>query len=259
MNYGLWMASSGIATAMYRLDVSANNLANVETTAFKTDYAMARQRDAAAIEHGLSNLPSNKLLERLGAGALMAPNRMSTAQGSLETTGRELDLAISGEGFLVVKAGPTTKPSDLRLTRDGRLNINGDGLLVQASSGHPVLDANDQPIRLTGGGHVKVQADGTIFQGREIVAKLGVAAIPDTSSLRKAGGTLMSAPDTQLARRRDASGVIEQAMIEKSTVDPVRTMLDVTSAERSIAYGAKVIQTIDETMQRAINVLGRVA
>ena len=48
-------------------------------------------------------------------------------------------------------------------------------------------------------------------------------------------------------------------MIEKSTVDPVRTMLDVTSAERSIAYGAKVIQTIDETMQRAISVFGRVA
>lgn len=260
MNYGLWISASGLATSMYRMDVAANNLANVESVGFKADYAMAKERDAARVEDGLS-LPSNKMLEKLGAGALLAPNRTTTAQGQLERTSRPLDVGISGQGYLVVRTGAGNRPSDLRLTRDGRMMLDNSGQLIHTASGKPVLDDRGQTIRMSGAGRVTIQPDGTIQQGAGIVARLAFVTAGDPMNLRKSGTGLLQAPDGQMQRRRTATavGVIEQGSVEKSTVDPVRTMLDVTSSERSIAYGTKIIQTIDESMQRAIGTFGRVA
>ncbi|MGH7131884.1 MAG: flagellar hook-basal body protein [Phycisphaerales bacterium] len=261
MNYGLWISASGLATSMYRMDVAANNLANVESVGFKADYAMAKQRDAARAEDGLS-LPSNKMLEKLGAGALLAPNRPTTAQGQLERTGRPLDVGISGPGYLVVKTGASNRPEDLRLTRDGRLTLDNSGQLIHTASGKPVLDDAGQAIRMSGAGRVTIHPDGTIQQGAGVVGKLAFVTAGDPMNFRKSGTGLMQAPDGQMMRKQPAAsagGLIEQGSVEKSTVDPVRTMLDITSSERSIAYGTRIIQTIDESMQRAIGTFGRVA
>lgn len=261
MNYGLWISASGLGTSIYRMEVAANNLANVESVGFKADYAAAKQRDAARVEDGLS-LPSNKMLEKLGAGALLAPNRPTTAQGQLERTGRPLDVGINGAGYLVVKTGASNRPSDLRLTRDGRMTLDSSGRLMHTASGKPVLDVDGQEIRMSGAGRVTIQPDGTIQQGTGIVAKLAFVTAGDPMNFRKSGTGLMQAPDGQILRRQSAAGagsVIEQGSVEKSTVDPVRTMLEITSSERSIAYGTKIIQTIDESMQRAIGTFGRVA
>src|SRR5262249_40596405 len=82
LEYGYNLAASGMLTAMFRQDVASNNLANLETTAFKPDRAFTIPRAAARIEDKLFNLPSNKLLERLGAGVLLAPTRTTFEQGA---------------------------------------------------------------------------------------------------------------------------------------------------------------------------------
>ncbi|MFO0493203.1 MAG: flagellar basal body protein, partial [bacterium] len=93
MNYGLYLSASGTLNALYRMDVAANNLANSETTGFKSDITAAMARDAANPEDGL-HLPSNKLLEKLGGGVLAGPNRTAWRQGALQTTNHDLDVGI---------------------------------------------------------------------------------------------------------------------------------------------------------------------
>src|SRR5262249_7869957 len=157
--------------SMYRQDVLANNLANVDTIGFKPDTTSTRLRDSARTEDGLTSLPSNPLLERLGAGVLMSPNRVSMAQGSPETTGDPLSVAIMGEGFLAVDRGGNGGDR-IRLTRDGKMTLDAQGRLVVASTGLPVLDTADQPITLRTSSNVQIAPDGTISQGGTTVAKL---------------------------------------------------------------------------------------
>ena len=256
MNYGLYIATSGLQTSIARQDSLANNLANVGTAAFKPDVLATRQRDAARIEDHLPFLPSNRLLERLGAGVVPAPVRIDLTQGPMEQTGRELDLAIEGEGFLSVRAGPG--PDGIQLTRDGRLAITSDGNLVTAADGLPVLDEDDDSIRLIPGERVTIQSDGEILQNHQAVARLRLTSIADPTRLRKAGhGLFAGAPDEPLDRR-PAAGRLVQGHIEASGTSPVKTMVDVTDATRAIETNAAMIRHLSDLMGRAINTFGRV-
>lgn len=261
MNYGLYTSASGMLTGMYRMDVQANNLANMETVGYKSDSPATRQRASAREEDGLGSLPSNELLERLGAGVLLAPNRVSQAQGSLQSTGNPLDVAITGQGYLVVRQGEGTGPESIRLSRDGRLTLNKEGRLVQSSTGLPVLDTSDQPITLPAArsNKVDIESNGWVKVAGERVAQIQLATVSDPTKLRKMGDNLMGGDQAMIAKRQEASGVLQQYHVERSTVDPVRTMLEISRAERAISSGAKMIQIHDELMSRAINTFGKVA
>jgi flagellar basal body rod protein FlgG len=263
MNYGLWISAMGMSTGMYRMDVAANNLANIETTGFKADIAATKQREAPAVEDNLS-LPSDKLLEKLGGGIHLSRNRIALSQGALERTGQAFDVAINGPGFLAVNSG--TGSADIKLSRDGRLTINNSGTLVQASSGLPVLDDRDSTITIDPRkpGKITIDENGRIFQGTDPIARLQVTTVSDPTRLTKFGQGLFSAPEelmntrTQLGRDNISAGIV-QGSIERSSVDPVRAMLDINAAERSVSTSARIIQTIDESMQKAINTFGRLA
>lgn len=261
MNYGLYLSASGMQTSMYRMDVAANNLANLQTIGYKPDSAAVRQRDTAKIEDRLSSLPSNQLLEALGGGVLIAPNRVSTSQGSIESTPNPFDLAITGDGFFVVRDQSTGTAEDFKLSRDGRLTLNAKGQLVQASSGLPVLDTSDSPIVLNPAQPARIDTDGTIRQGPgggAIIARIQIASIADNTQLRKAGQNLLSAPGELLARRTPSAAQLQQSAVERSAVDPIRATLAVSRAESGVSRAARMIQMHDEVMQRTISTFGRV-
>jgi flagellar basal body rod protein FlgG len=259
MNYGLQTAAAGVLTSMYRQDVVSNNLANVDTAGFKADVTAVRSRPAAREEDGLMHLPSNALLERLGAGPLMAPNRISTRQGTLEPTGRPLDIALEGEGFLVVAQRQATGGDRLRLTRDGRMTLDAGGQLVQASSGLPVLDAGDRPIVLSGTGTVLIDTSGRVRQNGEIVAQLQVTTVPDATSLVKEGASLLRPSAAALASRARSAAAVNQGMIERSSVDPIDAMMGVSEASGAVSSNARMISLFDELLGRAVNTFARIA
>ena len=104
MNYGLYLSASGMLTNIYRQDVFANNLANVETIGFKPHIPSIAQRDAEAVEDDLSHDVAHELLERLGGGVLAGPQRLDLSVGSLNQTGSELDAALLDKNdFYVVQ------------------------------------------------------------------------------------------------------------------------------------------------------------
>lgn len=260
MQYGLYLAASGMMTGMHRMDVHANNLANVETVGFKLDVASPRQRDPARIEQRGSGVSANKMLEQLGGGVLMSQSRISFRQATLEVTGNPLDVALQGTGFMVVRDGSGSSSDTLRFTRDGRLTLNKEGTLVQASSGKPVLDTRDRPISLVADLPVEIDADGNVRQGGNLVTQIQLANVRDPSALRKRGDNLFSADaSTMAAKQPVTTAMFNQGAVERSGVDPVKTIMDVGRAERAVSGGARMISTYDELIGKAINTFGKVS
>lgn len=253
MNYGYNVAAAGVLTAMFRQDVASNNLANIETVGFKGDTAFTIPREAARIEDRLS-IPSNRMLERLGAGVLLAPVRTSFAQGTLTPTKNPLDVAVKGDGFLAV--GKPGSPDQVRLTRDGRMTLNPAGELVLASSGERVLSETGQAIRLSPTAEVTIDGDGLIRQNGAEAGRIQFVDVPDRKTLRKLGANLFQPPAG--VKLTKATGEINQYSIEQSTVDPVRAMMAVQSAANAVSSAVRVMSMTDEMTGRVINSLGKV-
>lgn len=261
MNYGFNMGAAGVITSMYRQDVAANNLANIETTGFKPDQAFTVPRQAARQEDGLYNLPSNALLERLGAGVLLSPTRTSFRQGSIQTTRNPLDVAIEGSGFLSVGVSDSSRGMQVRLTRDGKMTMNRNGQLVSVNGGQPILDDSGRPITLDPRKSIAIDPTGSISQDGEEVAKLGFVDVPDKRVLRKEGGNLFSAPPAALASRTPPppESRLVQFATESSGADPIQAMMGVTNAANAVGTTTRLMQIHDELLGRAINTLGKVS
>jgi flagellar basal body rod protein FlgG len=259
VNYGLYLSASGVLSNSYRQDVFANNLANVNTVGFKPDLPTLSQRPAEAVEDLTPLGTSHDLLDRLGGGVLAAPQRINFSTAPIEQTGRPLDVALEDpdQFFAVQTLDPEAGQFAVRLTRDGRLGVNGDGFLVNAS-GHRVLDAGDQPIAVTPGVEVTLAADGRVMQNGTAVAEIQVATVNDTSALEKAGGNLFAFVGND-PRSFGGTPSIRVAALESSGTNAISTMMSVMRSAKSASGNARLIQYHDSLMDAAVNKLGRVA
>ncbi|MBL8746651.1 MAG: flagellar hook-basal body protein [Phycisphaerae bacterium] len=255
MNYGLYVTASGLATQMAKQDALSNNLANVNTTAYKPDVFAVRERLAARQEDGLGAIPSNSLLERLGGGVMPVAMRVNMAPSALERTGRPLDVGIEGEGFLLVRTG--AGENDVGFTRDGRFTLAGDGRLISSTNGLEILDSNGSPIRLDPTAPVHIRPSGAIVQKGSDVAQLALVTVGDPSALHKAGEGVFRLPEGEAGEHLPATGRIMQEFVESSGSDPILTMNAISEAGRSVVNSTSVISYINGMMDRAINGLGR--
>jgi flagellar basal-body rod protein FlgF len=256
VNYGLQIAASGVLVNMHRTDVLSNNLANLDTIGFKPDWTGSISRDPVRLEDGVPGLPSNRLLERLGAGVLAGQTRTSFAQGPITQTGRDLDLAIRGDGFFVV--GGEDGPASLRLTRDGRFTRDSAGRLVSITSGLPALDERGRPVVVGDSGIVSIGPDGTISRDGSPVGRLWIGEVSDPRRLTKAGANLFASPAQRPEPMRRGQASVLQGHLEGSGVDEIKTMLDLTSAAQAISANLGMVQYQDRLIDRAVNTLGRV-
>ncbi|MFZ2874257.1 MAG: flagellar hook basal-body protein [Phycisphaerales bacterium] len=256
MSFGLQISASGVATALYRQDVYANNLANMDTPGFKPDLPTTRFVPASDLAGDEFNVPSARLLEKLGSGAALHANRVSMTQGSLKDSSNPLDLGISGEGFFVARDGPEREGQTL-LTRDGRLTRDSSGRLVLASSGLPILDTGNGEIVLRDPAPIKVDADGSIRQRGQVVARVRLARVADPGVLSKQGHSMFRAPTEMVDD--GASGHVKQGTFEESAADEVTTIMQITSASRDVDANIAMMQQHDRLLDRAINVFGRLS
>ncbi|MEZ6318163.1 MAG: flagellar hook-basal body protein [Phycisphaerales bacterium] len=252
MDYGLDIATSAVLTNLYRQDVLSSNLANLNTVGYKPSVPDVRQRDAVREEDGLYNLPSDLLLEKLGAGVVPAPTRIAFSQGAIDTTGNDLDLAIDGDGFLAVQDGSRTA-----LTRDGRLSLDADGRLVLASTGSPVLDTASRPITLPPGEHVGISSSGDISVDGVPVAALRFVNVADTSALIKQGAGLFNTDALAPGAMLPATGRIVQGAVESSSVNEIRTLMQIQAANGAVSTSVRLLGYMDRMSERAINTFGR--
>ncbi|MEM1108317.1 MAG: flagellar hook-basal body complex protein [Planctomycetota bacterium] len=259
MNYGLYLSASGVLTNSYRQDVFANNLANVNTVGFKPDLPVITARPAEAIEDHSPFGTANALLDRLGGGVLAGPQRTSFAPAPVEQTGRDLDVAFTdATSFLAVQdIDPNTGEASVRLTRDGRLGVDGHGFVVTAT-GHRVLGNNDRPISVQPGVKLTVTGDGRLQQDGSEVGQLQVATVADTTQLQKAGANLFAFAGNDPRSRNDSPN-LRVGALESSGTNAIRTMMAVMASGRASQSNGRMIQHHDQMMDRTVNTFGRVA
>jgi len=182
------------------------------------------------------------------------PSRLDTGQGPVTPTGNDLDLAIEGKGFFAVRSGDET-----RLTRDGRFTLGPDGRVVTSTSGQPLLGVDGQPIRLDPNQKVHIDERGAVHQGGGQVAQIRLVEPGDVSDLKHEGHGLYSINGGVPEDAGTAPGTIRQGAVEQSNVDAIQTLSRLTKATKSVSASANLIRYHDSVMDKAANVLGRVA
>lgn len=247
-------AASGMEAQQTKLDVTANNIANVSTNGFKksraefADLMYQNLRPAGAPTGSGANAPSGT---EIGLGTRLVSTARSLGQGELHTTGNPLDIAIEGHGFL-----PITLPTgETAYTRNGALQVNAEGKLVTADGFAVLGDITVPPDAQA----VTVAADGTISakipsstQPVEL-GKLQLAMFANPAGLAAQGSTLFRetlASGTAVlgAPGEGGAGSIRQGMLEVSNVNVVEEMIDLITGQRAYEINSRVIKAADEML-----------
>ena len=250
MVYGLWQSAGGLQAQDYRQTVLANNLANADTTGFKADrVAFVERLNAARSKGG----PSTSSLGGMTGGVFETPLFTDFSQGPMIPSDNRFDLAVQGEGFFKVQ----TKDG-VRVTRDGQLMMDKDGMLVHASTGGAMLDVSGRPIFInpTLVDKLRIDENGLIRQNEAIAGQLALVDFADPQTLEKAGRNLFNSDQ---ARPTAAKGQIRQNFTEGSGVEPVKELVDLMSASRAYQLNATMISLQDESLGRVVNQLGRIS
>ena len=227
MNVSMYKTLSGASAQMRRLEVIANNLANLNTTGFK------RERLAFS-EFVKGNLQNN---ERAGGMVEVRVQKTDFSQGKFRSTGNPLDLAIDGDGFFVIR---TLRGE--RYTRNGVFALSSNGTVV-TPLGAPLM-GRVNPIRIQGKS-LEVTPDGVVLSDGFEVDKIRVVRFADLHRLTKEGQSLFRAPIN--AARKVPNVKIIQGSLEGANVNPVKAMINLITVQRQF-----------EAYQRSLNVLDSV-
>lgn len=243
---------------MNRQDAVANNIANANTNGYKRDITLARTfpdmliskiGDVEQKVNGGKKVIPPKEVGRLGTGACLDEVFTDFTSGIMQKTDNPLDLALAGEGYFVVET-----PQGERFTRGGNFKINQEGILCN-QQGFPVLDSNDQEIYIRTG-MVSIDSYGDIMDGNEYIARLKIAFFEDNSILEKQGDVFFN-PRQEVNYELLLQPQIMQGFLEGSNVNIVHEMVQMISITRAYELSQKVVQAQDETLQAAIEQVGR--
>ncbi|MDE1314964.1 flagellar basal-body rod protein FlgF [Vibrio aestuarianus] len=249
MDRALFLAMSGAKQNMQAMQFRANNLANVSTTGFRADLAQARSMQAYG-----DGLPSRvfSMTERPGH---------SFDQGSVITTGRDLDVTVQGDGWISVM----DKTGSEGLTRSGNLNIDQNGLLMNGS-GHLVLGETGAPITLpiplskveiANDGTISVLPQGAPADAMEIVDRIKLVR-PNNQTLYKDTNGLFRAKDPNVAFEADANVKLLKGALEGSNVNAVSEMTSLIDLQRQFEMQVKMMSTAED-MDKASDSLLRMS
>jgi flagellar basal-body rod protein FlgG len=249
-------AATGMAAQQMMVDITANNLANINTTGFKRSQInfhdllyVEMQEEGTEIASGI-NSPGG--LE-IGSGVRAASNIKIFSPGELQNTSNPLDIAIGGEGFLQV----VMPNGDLRYTRDGALQINANGQLV-TSSGYflePSIsiptDATSMTIEKDGGVNV-TDSSGS----QSVVGNIQLARFPNPSGLSSEGDNLLaeteaSGTPTTGTPGESGFGTIQSGFLEKSNVQMVTELVNLITAQRAYEINSRAIRAGDDMLRTA--------
>ena len=225
-----------------RMDAAANNLANISTNGFKADGVLLEEADQTRA-HADAAPREVRFARDIGTMHDMT-------QGPIAMTGNPLDVALEGDGFIMVQ-GPG---GQTMYTRDGAFSITGEGRLV-TSDGHAVLSSGGAPIVLDPQGESpSIVRDGAIRVAGVEAGRIGVVSFTAPGALTKVGDNLW---DAHGQASGEFQGVVLQGAIEGSNVRPVLELTRLIEISRAYQSAAKIVSNSDELRQRAIQQLGR--
>jgi flagellar basal-body rod protein FlgG len=234
---GLYTAAAGMAAQQQRMDALSNDVANVNTAGYKR--VRVGFRDLVYQADGPGGM-------RTGSGAAAVQLGRSNAQGSLQTTGQPLDVAIAGEGYFQVRDSNTGQTV---LTRNGSFQVNANGQLVT-----PEGDQLVPPIQLPRGvdpSTISIARDGTMSSAGRALGQLQLVTVPAPTGLQANGNGYFSPTAASGGIRRATGATVQQGVLEASNVDLADAMVDMMDAQRSYSMASKAIHMQDQMMEIA--------
>ncbi len=249
-------AATGMEAQQRMVDVTANNLANINTNGFKrstVDFQdLLYVKIRASGTEVASGITAPAGLE-IGSGVRVASTVKVFSGGELQNTNRPLDVAVSGEGFLQV----SLPGGELRYTRDGGLQLNAEGQLV-TSTGYTIepsisIPTDAESVDIAKDGGVNVTVAGTA----SVVGNIELARFPNPPGLSSEGDNLFaetaaSGTATTGTPGDSGFGTLQSGFLEKSNVQMITELVNLIKAQRAYETNSRAIRAADEMLRKAI-------
>lgn len=259
----LYTAATGMESLQQKLDVIANNLANVNTTAFKQDRAnfedLFYRNEVLPGQKDANGNPTPTGIA-FGTGARVESTQSDFRQGSFQQTGNQYDVAIVGNGFFQV-LDPLTNSTVY--TRAGNFSVNADGKLVVGSATvgrllepNITIPSDTTQVSISTQGIVSVQqANNPQMQQ---IGTIELARFINPQGLLKLGDNLYqetdaSGPATKSQPGTTGMGTLQQNFLEASNVQPVQQLIDLITTQRSFELNSQAINAGDQILQEIAN------
>jgi len=245
-----------LRTQQQRVDILANNIANISTAGFKASVVnLAEAYDSQEKAANLSlygGVPDGTALG-VGTGALFHGKRIDMSQGIITSSNNPWDLAIDGQGFFQVKP----PNGDIAYTRAGLFQLDKDGLLVNpqgyALQPEVIIPPDSGEVRVMPNGDILTMAEGK----QEVIGQIMLADFTNTDGLEQISNSLFletpesGAPQTG-APGSNNFGEVKSGAIEQSNVDLATAMTNLIQAQRAYQMDARLLQQGDEMAAKAI-------
>lgn len=234
MDRSLYIAMSGAKQTLLAQTANANNLANTQTTGFKSDMEQFRSMPVFGAGYptrvyAMTERPATDLMP-----------------GALQTTGRELDVAINGDGYFAVQAAngeeAYTRAGDLRITPDGFLQT-GTGLQMMGEGG-PITIPPAQKVDIGSDGTISVVPLGANAAAIEVVDRIKMVK-PDNTNLEKLNDGLLHVKDRQ-PQAASADVSLVQGVLEGSNVNAIEAMVEMIELAKNFELQVKAMKNADE-------------
>jgi len=269
MMRALFSGVSGLQTHQIKMDVLANNIANVNTVGFKKGQVTFQDMLSQNLMEGKAGTASTiggTNAQQIGLGVMVGAINNIHTQGAAATTGKGTDLMIQGEGYFVLQDATDVANSTYHYSRAGAFMIDNAGNLVNSANGMMVCDDAGAPINIVGS-NISIAADGTISyydpaqtpSNVTYPTKIGLATFPNPQGLKKAGenmytetlssGAANAAPNTP---GLDGRGTLIAGALEMSNVDLAQEFVDMIITERGYQANSRTIRTADEMLQELL-------
>jgi len=248
---GIYIAASGMLVESLRADVTANNLANVNTAGFKKDFAVMKDYASRQIKR-INDGEQTPEIGTMGSGAWIDTIATSHSTGIMRNTNNSLDFALQGKGFFTIET-----PAGVRYTRNGTFTRSGNGDLV-TQDGYRVLGLTG-PINLGATGQaaqVTAAEDGRLFLDGVENNTFMLNGFEDETRLRKEGSSLFRPPEGVEAQQ--VTPTVRQGFLELSNVNVISEMVNMIAGFRAYETNSKVVQTHDTLLDKAVNEVARV-
>ncbi|MBQ3601957.1 MAG: flagellar hook-basal body protein [Lachnospiraceae bacterium] len=267
----LWTAASGMKAQQTNVDTIANNLANINTTGYKTEKVefqsllyQTMQGVSYDSEGDVKPIPA-----QVGLGVKSGAITSQFTQGALSATGGSFDFCIDGEGFFQVQL----PDGSIGYTRNGALKmaIDTDGITLATSEGYPILDTNGQKITLDAtynSSLLAIDASGNLTYPddnnnmQSLGMQIGLVQFNNPSGLMKTSSSIFKesaasgTPRLEISDGNLSPSSVLQGYLEGSNVQAADEMVNLIIAQRAYEMNSKAITASDEMLQQANNLRG---
>lgn len=254
---GLYTAWTGMANEQRKLDIISNNLANAATVGYKKDSVTNQSFDnllTIKIKDASENF-KDKTIGTMTLGVKIGEVYTNFDQGSLRKTDNTFDIAIEGKGFFRVSTTDANGNQVIKYTRDGAFTMDVNGRIVDAN-GNPLLGEGSEITVPTDAVSIIIEADGSVYADNEYIDRIALTDFEDYKYLQKQGDSMYIALEG--AEEIESTAAIHQGYTEQSNVNVVSEMASMIAITRAYEANQKVIQSIDGTLDMAVNSVGKV-